>query len=614
MIKIKRKALQKNEKENPRYSAPSNILFMIKHAWRVRKIVLLLCVLPAIVMVGLNLLELYIAPVILQKVESAVPVPELLGVILLLTAGLIGLHALSAYLEMPAMMSRVYVRLGIGELVNEKVAKMSFPLLEDAEVTKKLAKANDALLGNSSSSEAIWQTLTDVQKNVLGFLIYLFILTRLPILLTVVVLLTSLLGYVINRHYAKWGYQNRQEASEYGRELRYIHEKLEEKSFAKDIRIFGAMDWLEEMYQKSMRLYEDFFKRREAKHLKADIADVLLTFVRNGVAYLYLISQTIAGELSAAEFLLYFSAVSGFTVWVKGILDTLIKLHKQSLELSTLREFLDYPEVFLFEEGEKLEVLHDREYKLSLVNVSFRYPGAEEDTISHMNLTLEPGEKVAIVGTNGAGKTTLIKLLCGFYDPTEGEVLLNGENIKKYNRHDYYRLFTAVFQQYSTLNVSLAENVATSVNAVDRQKVKECVEKAGLSEVVAALPDGDQTPIGREVLMEGTELSGGQMQRLMLARALYKNAPVIVLDEPTAALDSLAEADLYQRYHELTSGRTSVYISHRLASTRFCDRVLYMEDGQILEEGTHETLLLQKGKYANMFEIQSRYYQEGKVF
>lgn len=613
-MKLKRKCVQKSEKEKSHYSVLSNLLFMVKHAWRVRKIVLPLCVLPAIVMVGLNLLELYIAPIILQKVESAVPVSELLGVILLLTVGLIGLHVLSAYLEMPAMVSRVYVRLGIGELVNEKVAKMSFPLLEDAEVTKKLAKANDVLMGNSASGEAIWVTLTDVQKNVLGFLIYLLILSKLPILLTVVVLITSLLGYIISRHYGKWEYQNRQEAAQYERELGYIHEKLEEKSFAKDLRIFGAMAWLEEMYQKSMRLYEDFFKRREAKHLRADIADVLLTFVRNGVAYMYLISQTISGELSAAEFLLYFSAVSGFTVWVKGNLDTFIRLHKQSLELSSLREFLDYPEVFLFEEGEKIDVLPDRDYKLSLVNVSFRYPGADKDTISHMNLTLKPGEKVAIVGANGAGKTTLIKLLCGFYDPTEGEVLLNGENIKKYNRRDYYRLFTAVFQQYSTLNVTLAENVATSVEEVDLEKVKECVEISGLTEVVAALPNGAQTPIGREVLMEGTELSGGQMQRLMLARALYKNAPIIVLDEPTAALDPLAEADLYRRYHELTQGRTSVYISHRLASTRFCDRVLYMEDGQILEEGTHETLLLQKGKYANMFDIQSRYYQEGRAF
>lgn len=216
-----------------------------------------------------------------------------------------------------------------------------------------------------------------------------------------------------------------------------------------------------------------------------------------------------------------------------------------------------------------------------------------------------------MVGLNGAGKTTLVKLICGLYDPTEGQVLLNGVDIRSYNRMDYYRLFSAVFQQFSILEAPLQENVAQTHDGLNLELVRECVQKAGLTQKVESLPKGYQTPVGRNVYEDGVELSGGETQRLMLARALYKNAPVIILDEPTAALDPIAENDIYMKYNRMTAGRTSVYISHRLASTQFCDRIILLEDGNIAEEGTHLSLMAQNGKYAQLFRIQSKYYREG---
>ncbi|MBQ7919022.1 MAG: ABC transporter ATP-binding protein [Lachnospiraceae bacterium] len=244
-------------------------------------------------------------------------------------------------------------------------------------------------------------------------------------------------------------------------------------------------------------------------------------------------------------------------------------------------------------------------------DVSYRYPEAENDTIKHMNLTIKPGEKLAIVGLNGAGKTTLVKLLCGFLDPTEGRVLLNGEDIRKYNRRDYYDLFSAVFQDFSVLEASVAVNVAQNVDNIDENRVRLCIEKAGLTEKVNSLPAGIDSKIGRQIYEDGVELSGGQTQILMLARALYKDGAVLVLDEPTAALDPIAENDIYHKYSEMTKGKTSLFISHRLASTRFCDRILFLENGEIAEEGTHESLLAWGGGYAKLFEVQSRYYKEG---
>ena len=231
-----------------------------------------------------------------------------------------------------------------------------------------------------------------------------------------------------------------------------------------------------------------------------------------------------------------------------------------------------------------------------------------------MNLTIHPGEKLAIVGLNGAGKTTLVRLLCGFFDPTEGHVLLNGRDIREFNRREYYQLFSAVFQEFSVLDVTVAENIAQTVENINYEKIHDCIEKAGLSALIQELPKGLDTHVGKEVFLDGVLCSGGQTQRLMLARALYKDGPILMLDEPTAALDPIAENDIYMKYNDMTQGKTSIFISHRLASTRFCDRIIFMADGTIVEQGTHESLLAQDGEYAKLFEVQSRYYQEGRDF
>ena len=275
-----------------------------------------------------------------------------------------------------------------------------------------------------------------------------------------------------------------------------------------------------------------------------------------------------------------------------------------------MREFLEYPEPFCFEAGEPLSPNPQGNYALTLEDVSFRYPEAKKDTLSHISLTLRPGEKLAIVGLNGAGKTTLIRLLCGLLDPTSGRVLLNGQDIRRYNRRDYYRLFSAVFQDFSVLAASVAENVAQRIEGVDMARVRRCVELAGIKEKIESLPQGYDTKLGRAVYEDAPELSGGEQQRLMLARALYKDAPIILLDEPTAALDPLAESDMYRRYNDLTRGRSAVYISHRLASTRFCDRILLLRDGGVAEEGTHDQLMARNGEYAALFQVQAQYYQK----
>ena len=599
-------------KEKPKYNTVQNISWMVNIAWKNRRRVLLFCVLTAILEVLLNLTQLYIAPEVLARVEQKSPMWMLLTTIGVFTVALFLINGFKEYVKQNTLFARVDVRSAIIAKVAKKCNMTSYPNTLDADFIKMREKAHLACEGNNQATEHIWQTLTMLLKNIGGLIIYLTILSRIDAVLLLVVIATCFAGFFVSRYTNNWRYARRDEEEQYFQKKYYLRNKSESVELAKDIRIFGLQNWLNELLDQIHNLYLDFSLRCERVEVLADITEVILTVARNGIAYVYLINMALNEGLSVSEFLLYFTAVTTFTTWVMGILQEMSALHKESLDISRLREFLDYPEPFKFENGEDIPAAEN--YELKLENVSFRYPGAETDTIHGLNLTVRPGEKLAIVGLNGAGKTTLVKLLCGLIDPTEGAVLLNGKDIRDFNRKSYYDLFSAVFQEFSVLDVTVAEQIAQTTVNIDYDKIADCVEKAGLTSTIEKLPKGLETHVGREVHLDGVLFSGGQTQRLMLARALYKNGPILLLDEPTAALDPIAENDIYMKYSEMTSGKTSLFISHRLASTRFCDRIIFVADGGIKEEGTHESLLALGGEYANLFEVQSRYYQEGKEF
>ena len=599
-------------KNKPKYNAAQNVGWMVKLAWQNRKRVLLFCLVTAILEVGLNLTQLYIAPEILSRVETHAPLSELLGTIGFFTLILFLLQGHTDYVNQNPMFPRADIRTILIGMLGRKSNMTSYPNTLDADYIKLQEKAHMACDSNREAAEYIWHTLTQLLKNIGGFMVYLTILSHLDLLLLLVVIATCLGGFLVSRYTNNWMFTHREQEDQYYAKKRYIREKAQSVELAKDIRIFGLQNWLNDLLNDVHDVYLDFRLKVERKRLLADITEAVLTMLRNGVAYVYLINMALHEGLNVPEFLLYFTAVTTFTTWIMGILQEATKLHQQSLDLCQLREFLEYPEPFKFEDGKPVSKADA--YELKLENVSFRYPGAEKDTIHGLNLTVHPGEKLAIVGLNGAGKTTLVKLLCGLFDPTEGRVMLNGEDIRAFNRREYYGLFSAVFQEFSILDVTVAENIAQSKENIDFDKVTDCIEKAGLTKMIADLPQGLDTHVGREVFLDGVLFSGGQTQRLMLARALYKGGPILMLDEPTAALDPIAENDIYMKYNEMTSGKTSMFISHRLASTRFCDRIIFVADGHIAEEGTHESLLALGGEYAKLFEIQSRYYQEGREF
>lgn len=587
-----------------------NIKWMIDIAYKNCKRVLLFCVLTATLEVLLNLTQLYIAPGIIKCVEQKTSIKVLLMTILAYTLALFVINGFKKYIEENTLFARIEVRTKIIAMVSRKCNTTSYPNTLDANFIRLRDAAYFACEGNSEATEHIWQTLTMLLKNIGGLIAYLFILSSFDSFLLLVVILTCFISFFVSRHANNWHYANKAEGEKYYHKKRYIRDKAESIKLAKDIRIFNLKDWLNELLDLVHNQYLAFRLKGERVDLLADVTEVVLTVIRNGIAYIYLINMTLNDGLSVSSFVLYFVAISTLTNWVMGVLKEMSTLHKECLDISSLREFLDYPESFKFDDGKDIPLASN--YEIKLENVSFHYPESDKDIIHNLDLTIHPREKLAIVGLNGAGKTTLVKLICGLLSPSEGRVLLNGDDISDFNRNKYYELFSAVFQDFSILDVTIAEEIAQCKDNIDYQRIKECIDYAGLSDTIDKLPKGLNTHIGREVYLDGVLLSGGQMQRLMLARALYKNGPILLLDEPTAALDPLAESEIYQKYSDMANNKTSLFISHRLASTRFCDRIILIKDGGIREEGSHEDLLKLNGEYAKLFEVQSRYYKQGK--
>ena len=399
----------------------------------------------------------------------------------------------------------------------------------------------------------------------------------------------------------------------YVQQLSYINAVSGDARSAKDIRLYPMAKWFSDIYEDNMKGIAAWYRKLTKKLFRVTACDGTLGLLREGIIYLYLIYMFMNGHISVGDFVLYFGVVNGFSSWLSEIFAEASVLNQLSTKIKRFREYLDFPEYYRKEDG----VHPDRDKmpkEIELKNVNFQYEKNQPYVLKNFSLVIRPGEHLAVVGLNGAGKTTLIKLICGLIDPTDGQVLYNGKPVTEYNRVELYQMYSAVFQQFSIMPVTIEEIVAEAPKAqVDSERVKKCLELAGMWERIQKLPDKLQSQYGRTIYDDGIEFSGGETQKLLLARSIYKSAPILLLDEPTAALDPIAESELYQKYNQISEGKTAVFISHRLASANFCNRIILIENGAVCEEGTHRELLAKKGKYYNLFELQAKYYREEEV-
>lgn len=403
--------------------------------------------------------------------------------------------------------------------------------------------------------------------------------------------------------------------SGYAKKLAYLTQETTDTQAGKDIRIFKMQKWLNRKYQENLDAMNQEYYRVHGWYFMKSGSDAILDIVRNSTIYACLLWMTVNGRITLAEFVLYYGFTSSLSENLMQAMRNVLGFGIISNTFSSIRDYLDTTE----KRNSKAVPLSDRDLEkmkqkpleIEFRNVSFQYEGAAKEVLSGINLKINAGEKLALIGLNGAGKTTLVKLICGFYAPTKGEVLVNGRPIPEYDREQYYELISVLFQDYSILPMSLDENISSSKkDDIAGKKLKEALAASGFEERYQRLEKGGSSMLVREVNEDAVDFSGGEKQRMLFARSLYKKAPLLILDEPTAALDPIAENELYLNFSEATKEKTSIFISHRLSSTRFCDRIVLLENGNIIEDGTHKELMFAKGRYHELYEMQSKYYRD----
>ena len=600
------------KKKKPTHSVFSNFAWSLKMLLKYSKAAFFITALFIPINIGLRYLEIYLPSLVVSEITNGqtlnhsllsigiVMLLIMLGNIIVQTLGHIRNSTLGIY------------RYKMTALVTRKQLSMFYQTYEQKEVRD--------LANRASNATQMWdgvQPLTDIVyngfgmlENLLGYILFGSVISFASPWLVPILTVAPIVNILSVKAYNKWEYAHRSKMTDLNQKLGHVEELPDDFAAAKDIRIYSMASWLCECYRDLSDQRSKWDRNVVKKSFLSRIADLVVILIRDGGAYALLIHMFYSGKIGIDEFVLYFAAISSFASWVGGIISCWNKANTVSLKLCDFREFVDYPEYDgsgIAHAADHMNMIPEIEFR----NVSFRYEGAEQDIIHDLSLKIKSGEKLALVGLNGAGKTTLVKLLCGLYRPTSGEIFFNGIPLSDFRREDYYKLISPVFQEIRTAFFSLAETVSgKSIAETDFEKAEACMRQAGLGAKIDALPDGIHTKLNKKVHENGTELSGGEAQKLMLARALYKDAPLLILDEPTAALDPIAESKIYNEFNVMAKNKTSLFISHRLASTSFCDRIILLENGYITEEGTHQELMAANGKYKGLFDIQSCWYKE----
>ncbi len=587
-----------------------NACFLARESWKWDKRILVFLTITVFTGIALPLLEIYLPKIAVDLLLGKADVAKVLLVLGSMVGALLLLQGLHGYLSKRAYYHHNECRNSffIQRLFLVSI-QCKYSNAESGEFYKLYRRAiNSVRSGDASGTSVFFDQIPKVITGVACFFLYSGILSQLHILVIVLLLITSLITYFFRRRENICYERTRDEYALAEKRLYYTIGECGSKQAGKDIRVYNMKGWLTRQIGRFQGEERNIWKIRRKREYETHLINCGLNFFRDGFAYAYLIYRTVQGNIGLGDFMLFFGAITGFSTWVTGLVDQMSQIKTANIKMNDLRTFLDIPAEDMESGGEVISDTSEG-VEIEFEHVSFAYPGSEKNVISDLSFHIKKGENVALVGLNGAGKTTLLKLMMGMYEPTGGQIRLNGTDITKIKKKDIYALYSAVFQDTMILPAMLDENIALRPkHTLDRKRVEEVLRLSGLYEELEERKISLDDYMTDKLTEDGIYLSGGQEQKFLLARALYKEAPVLLLDEPTAALDPLAEAEVYEKYKNLCADRTALFISHRLASTQFSDWIMFLQDGHIIERGSHDELLKAGGEYAKLYELQSYYY------
>lgn len=495
----------------------------------------------------------------------------------------------------------------LGDEISKKCLEIDYSVYDDIKTLDKRYYAYKVV--DDNNFVALLTSVRNFFSNLIVLSGIIFLTIRIDAIILLIALVVIVIQTIITSKTTEKQLAYNKEAFPYMRRSEYIARISNVITFRKDILIYNAKDYVMDKLDGYNQFLFGFFKKLKRFQILSSLLGNFSAHIYQFVMYTFLSLKMLSHTITIGEFSLYLGALNTFVNSCNGAIGSIIDIKRRIQYFEAYQDFMGIKSEF--RSGRlTLNEVGGSEFVITFENVSFAYPGQEQYVLKNINMQLRPGEKIAIVGDNGAGKTTFTLLLMRLYDPNEGRILLNGIDIREIDYEEYLRLFGTVFQDYKIFGYSVLENIVFKENPTEQEirRVDDLLRENGMEDRIKKMKNGINTYLTRELDQDGEELSGGEMQKIAIVRAVFKDAPVLIMDEPTAALDPDAEYKLYLKFAEMTRGKAAIYISHRLASTHFCDKIALFEDGQITEYGTHSELMESKGKYYQMYSKQSELY------
>ena len=583
----------------------SNLKYMLTNwlKWDPKSLTYFLIRVPALVFQPI--VTAYIPKAMIDCIEKGITTERLILVVALLSVLVALTTWLAPFMQELLNGSARIIRMRYAVLAFHKNLNTDYTNIESLEGREKNKRAMEFYRSYYSSSADFLDTCNQLLVCIVGVITSLALIYKINIVMILIILATCVAEFILLKYLNKKEKGVKDARSSIFVKFDYYYSLSKDLTAAKDIRLYDFTDYFLYAVARLINGLENITSKYMHQSIKVGGTRALLNLARELVAYAYLTYLVCQKRLSVSDFIFYFGIITGFSNWITNAVFQYSNIERCCNDCAAFREFIESNGESKSKPSADFGDIKSIEFK----NVSFTYPSAENSTINDMSFKVNKGENIAIVGENGAGKTTAIKLLCGLYYPTEGDILINGKSSRDFSSESYFDLFSAVFQDYGFSPMTIAENICASTD-YDKERLYSAFEKAGIADKINSLDKKENTFMIKDVYKDAVDFSGGEKQKLLLAKAIYKNAPVLILDEPTAALDPIAENELYLKYNEMTNNKISFFISHRLSSTRFCDRILFIKDGKIAESGTHEELMALKGSYYRMYQLQSYYYKE----